>query len=215
MDLMDMVKGAVSKQIMGKIGGMLGTDEKKTSSVFETAAGSILGGLIKKSSTPDGARDVFDMTSKQDDSVLDKLGDILGGGQAGEDFQKTGGGILDGVFGKSNQSGMLGALAKALGLDEKMVRLRAAAGRIDKEFLLIKNFGERLIDSRVMVLLGLQFDTWRWRGRRFGCVAEGWSSVYSGVDRCVLPERCARSRGRNRCSMDRELLNQERIAEAE
>jgi hypothetical protein len=121
MDLMDMVKGAVSKQIMGQIGGMLGTDEKKTSSVFETAAGSILGGLIKKSGTPNGARDVFDMASKQDDSVLDKLGDILGGGQATEDFQKSGGGILEGVFGKSNQSGILGALAKALGLDEKLV----------------------------------------------------------------------------------------------
>ena len=47
-DLMEMVKGAVSKQIMGQIGGMLGTDESKTSSAFETIAGSILGGLMKK-----------------------------------------------------------------------------------------------------------------------------------------------------------------------
>lgn len=43
MDLMAMVKGAVTKQVMGKIGGLLGTDETKTNSAFEAAAGSILG----------------------------------------------------------------------------------------------------------------------------------------------------------------------------
>ena len=41
------------------------------------------------------------------------------------------------------------------GLDEKMVWLRATAGRIDQEFLLIEYFGKRLIDPLVVVLLGL------------------------------------------------------------
>ncbi|MFK7770275.1 MAG: DUF937 domain-containing protein [Mariniblastus sp.] len=116
MSLMDMVKGAISKQVMGQIGGMLGTDEKKTSSVFENAAGSILGGLIKKSSTPDGARDVFDMAQKQDAGILDKLGDILGDKEAAADLQKSGGGVLEGVFGKQ-QSGMMETIAKALGIE--------------------------------------------------------------------------------------------------
>lgn len=120
MDLMDMIKGAVGKQIMGQIGGILGTDEKKTSSVFETAAGSILGGLIKKAGSADGARDVFDMASKQDDGILDKLGDLLGGGDATEGFQKSGGSVLEGIFG-SNQEGMLGTLAKALGLNQGLI----------------------------------------------------------------------------------------------
>jgi len=120
MDLMDMVKGAVSKQIMGQIGGMLGTDEKKTQSVFETASGSILGGLIKKASNPQGARDVFDMAQKQDTGILDKLGDIMGGGKPNDDFQKAGGGILDNVFG-SNQTSMLETLAKFLGLKGDMI----------------------------------------------------------------------------------------------
>ncbi len=120
MDLMDMVKGAVSKQIMGQIGGILGTDEKKTKSVFETASGSILGGLIKKAGNPQGARDVFDMAQKQDTGILDKLGDILGGDGPDESFTKSGGGILDGVFG-SNQTSMLGTLAKFLGLKDNMM----------------------------------------------------------------------------------------------
>ena len=116
MDLMDMVKGAVTKQVMGKIGGLLGTDEAKTNSAFETAAGSILGGLIKKSGSAQGARDVFDMAQKQDVGVLDKLGDLLGGGDATDQFQKQGGGLLDGIFGGQQQTtGLLGTLGNFLG----------------------------------------------------------------------------------------------------
>lgn len=116
MSLMDMIKGAVSKQVMGQIGGILGTDEKKTASVFDNAAGSILGGLIKKSGTPNGSKDIFDMATKQDDGILDKLGDILGNKDATADLQKSGGGVLDGIFG-SQQTGMVGTIAKALGLE--------------------------------------------------------------------------------------------------
>lgn len=124
MDLMDMVKGAVTKQVMGKLGGMLGTDEKKTSSAFETAAGSILGGLIKKSGTPQGARDIFDMTQKQDTGVLDKLGDLLGGGEATDKYQEAGGGLLEGIFGgQQQQSGILSTLANFLGLKGGMMSM--------------------------------------------------------------------------------------------
>jgi len=113
---MDMVKGAVTKQVMGKIGGLLGTDEAKTNSAFETAAGSILGGLIKKTGTSQGARDIFDITQKQDVGVLDKLGDLLGGGQASEQYQQQGSGLLDGIFGgQKEQTSMLETLGKFLG----------------------------------------------------------------------------------------------------
>jgi hypothetical protein len=119
---MDLVKGAVSDQIMGQIGGLLGTDAKKTPSIFETAAGSILGGLIKKGSTPQGAQDIFGAVEQQDDSILDKLGDLLGGGDATDDFQKQGTGILDMVLGGSEQTnGMIGTIAKALGLDDGII----------------------------------------------------------------------------------------------
>ncbi len=123
MNLMDMIKGAVSKQVMGQIGGILGTDEKKTSSAFENVAGGILGGLIKKSQTPQGASDIFDMAKNSDDGILDKLGDILGGGQQSQDdFFKKGGGMLEGILGGGQQqSSMIGTIAKALGLDEGMI----------------------------------------------------------------------------------------------
>ena len=122
MNIMDMVKGAVSDQIMGQIGGMLGIpDQKKTSSIFDTAIGSILGGMMQKSSSQEGAKQVFDMASNADVGIMDKLGDILGGG--GDDLdamQKSGGGMLEGLLG-GGQSGMIQTIAKAVGLDGSIV----------------------------------------------------------------------------------------------
>lgn len=121
-NIMDLVKGAVSDQVMGQIGGLLGTDAKKTPSIFETAAGSILGGLIKKGSTPQGAKDIFGQAEKQDGSILDKLGDLMGGGEGTDELQKQGSGILDMVLGGGQETnGMIQTIAKALGLDEGMI----------------------------------------------------------------------------------------------
>ena len=122
MNIMNMVKGAVSDQIMGQIGGMVGIpDQKKTSSVFNTAIGSILGGMMQKSSSQEGAKQVFDMASNADTGIMDKLGDLLGGG--GDDLaavQKSGGGMLEGLLG-AGQSGMIQTIAKAVGLDGSII----------------------------------------------------------------------------------------------
>lgn len=120
MNIMDMVKGAVSKQVMGQLGGMLGTDEKQTSSAIDIGASTILGGLINKaSSSKEGAQQVFDMAKNTDASVLDKLGDILGGGgEKLEAVQASGGGILEGILGGSGQNSMIQMVSKYLGIDE-------------------------------------------------------------------------------------------------
>lgn len=118
-NLMEMVKGAVSQQAMKQIGGMLGTDEKKTSSIFDGVAGSLLGGMMKKAETEEGAQQVFEMAQKQDEGILDKLGDLMGGGGQ-EELTKQGGGLLEGIMG-GQQNAMLAMIAKALGLDEGMI----------------------------------------------------------------------------------------------
>jgi hypothetical protein len=120
---MDMVKGAISDQVMGQLGGMLGMeDQKKTSSAFETVTQSILGGLINKSSSQEGAKQVFDMTQNADPGILDKLGDILGGGgQQVEAVQNAGSGMLEGILGGGGQSTMIQTLSKFLGLDKSII----------------------------------------------------------------------------------------------
>ncbi len=119
-NIMSMVKDAVSQQIMNKIGSMVGLDQSKASSAFETAAGSILGGLMNKASTPAGAEAVFGAVQNQDTGILDKLGDLLGGGEATDNFQKQGGGILDMVFGAGNQQAQE-AVGSSLGLGSGMI----------------------------------------------------------------------------------------------
>ena len=122
MNIMDMVKGAVTDQVMGQIGGMLGmSDNKKTSSMLDTAMGSILGGMINKSSSQEGAKQVFDMASNADAGIMDKLGDILGGGDQLSAVQKAGGGMLDGLLGGGGQTSMIQTIAKALGMDGSII----------------------------------------------------------------------------------------------
>ncbi|MEM7456779.1 MAG: DUF937 domain-containing protein [Planctomycetota bacterium] len=119
--LMDLIKGAASKSVLDKLGGLMGTDEEKTGGLFEAAAGSILGGLIKKSESPGGADDIFKAAEGSDGGMLDKLDDILGGGSVDQDYEKQGGGILDMVFGES-QGGILETLAKFLGFDGDIIK---------------------------------------------------------------------------------------------
>jgi len=143
MNIMNMVKGAVSDQIMGQIGGMLGIpDQKKTSSVFNTAIGSILGGMMQKSSSQEGAKQVFDMASNADTGIMDKLGDLLGGG--GDDLaavQKSGGGMLEGLLG-AGQSGMIQTIAKAVGLDGSIIgKLLTLAAPMSMPSSLTENLG--------------------------------------------------------------------------
>ena len=121
-NLMDLAKGVLSDQLLGQMGGILGTggDTNKTKSLFETAAGTILGGLLKKSGTPQGRDDVFRQVQDHDDSILDRLGDLMGGGEPSPELANDGGSILDGVFG-NQRGGIMTTIAKALGLDEGIV----------------------------------------------------------------------------------------------
>ncbi len=118
-DLMEMVKGAVSRDVMGKLGGMLGQSPEKTSSAFDLAAGSILGGLMKKAASG-GAEDIFRAAQNADTGVLDRLGDLMGGGAKADAVEKSGNGLLDMILG-AGKSGLLGTLAKALGLDAQKI----------------------------------------------------------------------------------------------
>jgi hypothetical protein len=120
-DLMQMIKSAATQQIMNKLGGSLGLDSGKTSKAFDTGAAAILGGILNKAQSADGARSVLDLAKNTDFSVLDKLGDLVGGsGASADQFQKMGGGILDSLLG-GNKGGMLSVLAKALGMDSSMI----------------------------------------------------------------------------------------------
>lgn len=114
-DLMGLIRGAVGKEVLGPLSGVLGTDEETTSRAFEGALPAILGGVIQKASTPRGAEDIFREVEQQDDSILGSLPDILSGG--GGDLISRGTGLLSTIFG-SKLAMLLPLLAKLFGLDK-------------------------------------------------------------------------------------------------
>lgn len=114
-NLMDLVKGAVGSQ-MGPLAGLLGESEQNTNSAINTAIPAILGGLMKKSSSNEGANQIFKTLDDHDGGILDNLGGLLGGGNH-TGLLNQGGGLLDMIFG-GNRSSMLGTIARMAGLGE-------------------------------------------------------------------------------------------------
>jgi len=125
---MGMLKDAVSKQVMDKIGGMIGLDGPSTNKAFDGAAGSILGGMMKKSTTQQGIDQIFGAAQQNDGGLFDNLGDLLGNQDATEKLQKQGGGIMDMVFG-GDRAKTESSIGQSLGLSSGIVgKLMSLAG---------------------------------------------------------------------------------------
>ena len=127
-DLMGMLKNAVGKQAMDKIGGMVGLDHTATKRAFDGASGAILGGMMKKSKTQEGIDKIWGVAKEDDGSLFDGLGDLLGNQAATDDLQKKGGGVLDMVFG-GDRAKTESTVADSLGLSGGIVgKLMSLAG---------------------------------------------------------------------------------------
>jgi hypothetical protein len=83
-NLLDLATSAIGSPVLKQLSRILDTDEEKTQSGINVVLPASLGMLIKKSSTSEGAADVFRQVEQQDDNILDHLSDLLGGaGRAG------------------------------------------------------------------------------------------------------------------------------------
>ena len=120
-NLMDMVKTAISSGVADQIGSAVGLDKSKTSSAIEAAIPVLLGGLVKKASSPSGLSELGDIFKQQDKepSVLDNLGGLLSGG-ANSKLLGMGASLLPMLLG-SSQSSIVSVLMKLLGLGDKSV----------------------------------------------------------------------------------------------
>jgi hypothetical protein len=118
-NLLDLVKTAVSGQVAEQIGSLAGIDKNKSASAIEAAVPVLLGSLLKKSSTPSGAADLSKMLKDQDPSILDNLGGLLGGGGS-SDLLSMGTKLLPSLLGGS-QSSIISMLVKLLGFNDKSI----------------------------------------------------------------------------------------------
>ena len=112
---MDMVKGQISKQLVGQIGGLLGETDERTQSAIDGALPTLLGGISSAAQTEKGAASLFNMVDSQDDSIVDNIGSMIGGNQSSA-LIEAGTKGLGGLFGNSGVSSMIGNLSSFTGL---------------------------------------------------------------------------------------------------
>ena len=121
-NLMDLVKSAISSSgVADQIGSAVGLEKSKTNSAIDAAIPVLLGGLMKKASTPSGASELSNFFKKQDaePSILDNLGSLVSGGATSK-LLGMGSSLLPMLLG-SSQASIVSVLMKLLGIGDKGV----------------------------------------------------------------------------------------------
>jgi hypothetical protein len=123
-NLLDSVKDALAGQVADQLGSAVGLDKQQTASALKAVVPMLIGGMMKKASTPGGASELSNVLKDTDTSILDNLGGLLGGGggggSSGPDLMSLGGKLIPMLFG-SDQGNIVSTLVKLLGLNEKSI----------------------------------------------------------------------------------------------
>lgn len=117
MNLIDIAKGYLTDAITDKVAGLIGGDRASTGNAFGAAIPSILGGLIGKTSTQDGAEDLHRSLQNHNGGFLDNLGGALDG-DGFNSIASSGSGILSGLLG-NNLGGVVDMISRVSGIGSK------------------------------------------------------------------------------------------------
>jgi len=114
-NLLQSVTDHLDDGLMGQISGLAGINKNQTSSALTSMLPTLIGGIIKKGSSNDGAGALLDLVTKGGHSggLLDNLGSILGG-EKSKGLMDTGNGLLSSIFG-GNMGSILNILGKVTG----------------------------------------------------------------------------------------------------
>ncbi|MCO8124312.1 DUF937 domain-containing protein [Stieleria sp. TO1_6] len=117
-NLLEMAQRAIGSGMLSKVAGMLGEDETKTKSAMDIAGSALLGGLMKKVSSPQGAEDVFHHAKQFDTGMLEDLDDHFGAAanpQESSVWSVLGGEIVSKLLG-NNQDSAIDMVSKLAGI---------------------------------------------------------------------------------------------------
>ncbi|NLO69506.1 MAG: DUF937 domain-containing protein [Porphyromonadaceae bacterium] len=115
MNLSDLLNSSIGKSVVKNVAGQFGLNESQAATVVNVGIPVILGGLNRNVQTQAGAESLNNaLESKHDGSLLDNLGNLLGGGNL-EPLLQDGGGILGHVFG-NNVSTIENGVAQKTGI---------------------------------------------------------------------------------------------------
>jgi hypothetical protein len=109
-NLIDLIKDQLSDQVMNQVSSMLGGDANQASSAIGGAIPGLLEGLMNAGSDSTKANDMVNAINKQDDSILDNLGDLLGNSDSQSSLLSSGADVLSSLLGNN----ALGTLASTI-----------------------------------------------------------------------------------------------------
>lgn len=161
-NMIDLLKDQLGGAVAGQLGKQVGLDEDTAKSGLGAILPTILGGLMKQASTPGGA-ETLDQTLGQDDysgGLLEKLPDMLGGGDDGQPSMMTnlGQSVLTMLFGE-NVGSIAAILSKVTGMSgEKSGSLLALIAPLVMSYLGAKKRSDGLDASGLSSLLMSQKD---------------------------------------------------------
>ena len=100
-NLLDTLKDQIGDDVFSQAGHFLDAESYGVKSAMGAAIPSILGSMITKSSTTEGANGLMDMINDDghDGSIFGNLGELLGGGDATNGFLNSGSSILKTLMG--------------------------------------------------------------------------------------------------------------------
>ena len=116
-NLMEMAKGYLTDAVVGKAASFLGESESATQSGINHMLPSILGAVMSKGASKQGAGDLLGMLTKPELSggLLNNVGDLFGGGEAADKTMDLGGSMLNMLMG-DKLGGAMDLISSASGL---------------------------------------------------------------------------------------------------
>ncbi len=118
LNLIDLMKGYLTPEVISKVSTFIGENEKDTTKAIDGAVPSLLGGLLNKASDENGASAILNLLTqgKHDGSILNNVLGIFNGGEATDGIMKSGASALSGIFGDGNVGKLVEMVAGNSGL---------------------------------------------------------------------------------------------------
>ncbi len=116
-NILDLMKSQLGNAAMGKVAEMIGDSAGNTSSAMGSVLPALIGGLISKGSTKEGASGMMDFMKDQklDGGMFDDLTGFLGDGNKTSSLMKIGGLALPFILG-GKKAGFMNLISKATGM---------------------------------------------------------------------------------------------------
>lgn len=115
MNLVNLIKDQIGGSVVNQLGGVLGESGANTERAVSGALPAILSGLVNSSGSGDGASKLNAALDDHDDSILDNIGGLLGGGNHTQ-VANQGSSMLGSLLGGNALGSIAGALSGFSGL---------------------------------------------------------------------------------------------------